>query len=157
MSANAAHKIHILHQRERAKTPDLIVKAARNEQPLIAVGQGEQPHPHRDSALDDPGLPSMIVKAQVEMSGASGSGRDMRCNGFAPARGEQGIGVKEQKPVAARRLTACAQLRSAPSRCGKDMGSHSFGDGRAVIGRAAIDDDDFVGAIECRETGQVAA
>ena len=148
MPTNPTHEIDILHQRQRAEPAEFIIQAARDEQTLIAIGQPERWGSYRYPELDNPCLPGGVIKPKFEVTRAVGCGDEVRRDRFVPPGAKPGVGVEEQQPVSARRLSARGLLRTPPARRGYDAHPRTVGNIHAVVGRPAIDDNYFVGMVE---------
>ena len=117
-SAEAAYEIDILHQGQRRKAADRVIKAPRDQQALIAVGQSQIPAAPSDDPLHSAGPGCGVVQRKVEIAGATirlrrsakGAHRSF------PTRFEAAIGMQKQEPVARRRVGAGSELGPAPAR-----------------------------------------
>ena len=118
-AAEAAHQIHILHQRQRADAADRFEQTAVDQQALVAIGQRQSTAAPGDQALQPAGARVAAVEREAEIAGPSGAcPADVRAHRLLPAGRQPRIGMQQQQPVASRGRRAGGELRAAPARGG---------------------------------------
>ena len=140
-----AHEIDILHQGDRREPAHGVVKRARNEKALVAIGQAEQPAAQRDGGFENAGAERRLSASRKRKAAAASSPFLMKaCASSVHPLFERRVGMEEQ---AARALRAVA----APARnCWPRPRSHwmTVAPASSAILRvasvgAAVADDDF--------------
>jgi len=145
MPAEAPHQIDILHQRQRRKSADNVVERAADQQTLIAIRQRQNPTAPGNDPLQPACRRVRIIESKVEIAGAGLGLRsgEKACHRFSPRRFQATIRVQEQQPRAVCGVGTSGKLEAAAAWCGDDPSAGGNGEGRGVVGRAAIDAYDF--------------
>ncbi len=117
-AAEATYEIDILHQGQRCKAADRVIKAPRDQQALIAIGQSQIPAAPSNDPLHSASPGRGIVQRKVEIAGTPVRLRRSAkgAHGTFPIRFEAAIGVEKQKPIARRRFGAGGKLGPASAR-----------------------------------------
>ena len=118
--AEPAHEIDILHQRDRGKAADRVIERAGDQQPLVAIGQRQNPATPGDDPLQPPRRRGGIVERKIEIAGAAlGSGRrDEAADRLLPSRRRAGnrhaeTSASRPMPRPRRRRAECRAPRAA--------------------------------------------
>ncbi len=133
-----------------------MIERACDQQALIAIGQSRHPAAQIGEPGDAPSAEARIIEAQAEISGAPSvlGPRHEAANRVVPTRLEDGVGMQEQQPGAARNFRAGRELRAAARFGGDQSGAGGLGNCRRIIAGTAIGQDHFADQLEGPEFGQ---
>ncbi len=113
------------------------------QQPLIAVRQGEHPAPPGDQPLQTAGARIGAVQREAKISRLAGVVADMPGRSVTPARRQARVRVQQQQPIAGSRRDSRRELPSPSARPDHHDGTRGVPDRRRSIAAPAVGEHDF--------------
>ena len=148
MPAETADQVDVLHERKWHDTADAVQRVAVDQQPLIAIWQGENAATPADQAFQSAGPRVGAVQGEPEIRGLVRVVAHVRRGLLTPFWCETRVGMQKQQPLTRRRRDPAANCCPLPLAARHNLGSGIPRDfGRAVLA-AAIRDDDLVHGAE---------